>query len=30
VLIADDRTFPLPIGFRERLHARLQRELEPR
>jgi len=29
LLIADDRTFPLPIGFSERLHARLQRELKP-
>ena len=27
VLIADDRTFPLPLGFSERLHVRLQREL---
>jgi len=24
VLIADDRTFELPIGYSERLHARLQ------
>jgi Putative zinc-finger len=28
VLIADDRVFPLPVGFSERLHLRLQRELE--
>jgi anti-sigma factor RsiW len=28
VLIADDRVFPLPIGFSERLHLRLRRELE--
>jgi anti-sigma factor RsiW len=27
VLIADDRAFPLPVGFSERLHLRLQREL---
>jgi len=25
-LTADDRTFALPIGFSERLHARLERE----
>ncbi len=24
VLVADDRTFELPIGFSERLHAKLQ------
>jgi anti-sigma factor RsiW len=30
VLIADDRTFPLPLGFSERLHSRLRRELEAR
>jgi anti-sigma factor RsiW len=30
VLIADDRTFPLPLGFSERLHSRLRRELESR
>lgn len=24
VLVADDRTFELPIGYSERLHARLQ------
>jgi hypothetical protein len=27
VLTADDRTFELPIGFSERLHARLAKEL---
>ena len=27
-LIADDRTFALPVGFSERLHARLQKEME--
>ncbi len=26
-LTADDRTFVLPIGFSERLHARLEQEL---
>jgi len=26
-LIADERMFPLPAGFSERLHIRLQREL---
>jgi hypothetical protein len=30
VLIADDRAFPLPLGFSERLHMRLQRELGAR
>jgi anti-sigma factor RsiW len=30
LLIADDRTFPLPLGFSERLHARLRRDLEVR
>jgi anti-sigma factor RsiW len=30
VLIADDRAFPLPFGFSERLHMRLQRELGAR
>lgn len=30
VLIADDRAFPMPIGFSERLHVRLRRELEAR
>lgn len=28
VLIADDRVFELPAGLSERLHARLERELE--
>jgi putative zinc finger protein len=28
VLIADDRVFPLPIGFSERLLLRLRRELK--
>ncbi len=28
VLIADDRVFELPAGFSERLHARIDRELE--
>ena len=27
-LIADERTFTLPTGFSERLHARLEGELE--
>jgi anti-sigma factor RsiW len=27
VLVADDRVFELPAGFSERLHARLEREL---
>ena len=27
VLIADQRTFTLPAGFRQRLHARLSEEL---
>jgi hypothetical protein len=27
-LIADERTFTLPAGFSERLHARLESELE--
>jgi anti-sigma factor RsiW len=26
-LVADERTFTLPIGYSERLHARLQREM---
>src|SRR5664279_2878461 len=26
-LIADDRTFALPVGYSERLHARLQKEM---
>ena len=28
VLTADDRTFELPVGYSERLHERLARELE--
>jgi anti-sigma factor RsiW len=28
VLIADDRVFELPAGFSERLHARLEQEME--
>lgn len=28
VLIADDRVFELPAGYSERLHARLEKELE--
>jgi len=28
VLVADERTFELPVGYSERLHARLQQELE--
>lgn len=27
VLVADERTFELPVGFSERLHARLQEEI---
>ena len=27
ILTADDRTFELPVGFSERLHERLAREL---
>jgi anti-sigma factor RsiW len=27
VLVADERTFELPVGFSERLHERLQAEL---
>jgi hypothetical protein len=30
ILVADDRVFELPTGFSERLHARIDRELEPR
>jgi len=26
-LVADERTFALPVGFSERLHARLQQEM---
>ena len=29
VLMADDRVFELPAGFSDRLHERLERELEP-
>ena len=28
ILTADDRTFELPVGFSERLHERLARELK--
>jgi predicted anti-sigma-YlaC factor YlaD len=28
VLVADDRVFELPAGFSERLHARIEQELE--
>jgi len=28
VLTADNRTFELPVGYSERLHARLAKELE--
>ncbi|RXH55686.1 hypothetical protein GRAN_2543 [Granulicella sibirica] len=28
VLIADDQVFELPLGFSERLHARLSEEIE--
>jgi hypothetical protein len=28
VLMADDRVFELPAGFSQRLHARLDKELE--
>jgi anti-sigma factor (TIGR02949 family) len=28
ILVADDRVFELPAGFSERLHARIDRELE--
>lgn len=27
ILIADDRTFELPVGYSDRLHARLQEEI---
>jgi predicted anti-sigma-YlaC factor YlaD len=27
ILVADDRVFELPVGFSERLHARLEMEL---
>jgi predicted anti-sigma-YlaC factor YlaD len=29
VLTADDRTFELPVGYSERLHARLRAVLQP-
>jgi predicted anti-sigma-YlaC factor YlaD len=28
ILTADDRTFELPVGYSERLHERLEREME--
>ena len=28
VLLADDRVFELPVGFSQRLHERIDRELE--
>lgn len=28
VLVADERTFELPVGYSERLHARLQQAIE--
>jgi anti-sigma factor RsiW len=28
VLVADDRVFELPVGFSQRLHERIDRELE--
>lgn len=28
ILTADDRTFELPVGYSERLHARLKKEME--
>jgi predicted anti-sigma-YlaC factor YlaD len=28
ILTADDRTFELPVGFSERLHQRLAKEIE--
>lgn len=27
-LVADERTFALPVGYSERLHARLEQEME--
>jgi anti-sigma factor RsiW len=30
VLVADERTFELPIGYSDRLHARLQQEMDGR
>jgi anti-sigma factor RsiW len=29
-LVADERTFAIPVGFSERLHKRLQQELDSR
>ena len=29
ILTADDRTFELPVGYSQRLHARLDLELNP-
>jgi anti-sigma factor RsiW len=29
ILTADDRVFELPVGYSERLHARLEKELNP-
>ncbi|HKF49583.1 MAG TPA: anti-sigma factor [Terracidiphilus sp.] len=29
VLVGDGRVFEVPVGFSERLHARLERELSP-
>jgi len=28
VLVADERTFELPVGYSDRLHARLREEME--
>ena len=28
VLVADERVFEIPVGYSERLHARLQKELQ--
>jgi anti-sigma factor RsiW len=28
VLVADDRTFELPVGYSQRLHERLRQEIE--
>jgi hypothetical protein len=28
ILMADDRVFELPAGFSDRLHARIERELQ--
>ena len=27
ILVADDRTFELPVGYSDRLHARLQQQI---